>query len=363
MVIVEKFKSLTPEIIHTSPSVATLLGAMIGSNQGTAVALFEKLKELKRLSENLQLLNAHDALFLLKNCFSIPKLTYTLRCTPCYNQGLLSEYDVIRSALQSILNISLSEEAWIQASLPVSNGGIGVWRAGHVALPAFLSSVESSNHLIQQLLPDRLHFISGRNDPMFLEELCQCVGDEIWHAISSTSIRNSTEILGRTISQCHPRTRSANCTWSSGKSPFNCGYSTILWSILSSDKNLKPIFLQRKNTIDINSETKSIDRSDENADEHFEEHEFYEALRQCKKNTAPGEDDISYAMLKHMSKSTLKIILNLFNLIWIAGTVPISWKHSIVVVVVVVVYLTTNQRHMGYLSSGNGHLAGRYSTP
>ena len=32
-------------------------------------------------------------------------------------------------------------------------------------------------------------------------------------------------------------------------------------------------------------------------------------------------------------------------------------------IVVVVVYLTTNQRHMGYLSSGNGHLAGRYSTP
>ena len=36
---------------------------------------------------------------------------------------------------------------------------------------------------------------------------------------------------------------------------------------------------------------------------------------------------------------------------------------EVVVVVVVVVYLTTNQRHMGYLSSGNGHLAGRYSTP
>ena len=33
-----------------------------------------------------------------------------------------------------------------------------------------------------------------------------------------------------------------------------------------------------------------------------------------------------------------------------------------VVVVVVVVFLTTNQLHLGYLSSGNGHLAGRYST-
>ena len=36
---------------------------------------------------------------------------------------------------------------------------------------------------------------------------------------------------------------------------------------------------------------------------------------------------------------------------------------GIELVVVVVVYLTTNQRHMGYLSSGNGHLVGRYSTP
>ena len=35
----------------------------------------------------------------------------------------------------------------------------------------------------------------------------------------------------------------------------------------------------------------------------------------------------------------------------------------VMVVVVVVVYLMTNQRHLGYLSSGNGHLAGRYSTP
>ena len=39
------------------------------------------------------------------------------------------------------------------------------------------------------------------------------------------------------------------------------------------------------------------------------------------------------------------------------------WQPTSCTVVVVVVYLTTNQRHMGYLSSGNGHLAGIYSTP
>ena len=77
--------------------------------------------------------------------------------------------DVIRSILQSILNISLSEDAWCQASLPVSNGGIGVRSACQVVLPAFLSSVEASHQVIQQLLPVRLQHISGRKNPDFIE--------------------------------------------------------------------------------------------------------------------------------------------------------------------------------------------------
>ena len=45
------------------------------------------------------------------------------------------------------------------------------------------------------------------------------------------------------------------------------------------------------------------------------------------------------------------------------GVVASLTSLTAVVVVVVVVYLTTNQRHVGYLLSGNGHLAGGYSTP
>jgi hypothetical protein len=63
-------------------------------------ALVVKLLELRRLSGRLAHLNAHDALFLLKNCFAIPKLIYTLRCVPRYSRQLLSEYDdVMRPVL------------------------------------------------------------------------------------------------------------------------------------------------------------------------------------------------------------------------------------------------------------------------
>ena len=63
--------------------------------------------------------------FLLKNSFSIPKLTFTLRGTLCYWRQLLTEYDeVIRSTLQHIMNVELSDDAWSQAMLPVAEGGL-----------------------------------------------------------------------------------------------------------------------------------------------------------------------------------------------------------------------------------------------
>ena len=114
--------------------------------------LTKKLTEFQRLANRLKLLTAHDAFFLLKNCFSLPKLQYILRCAPCYNSQILQLYDnTIREALQSILNITLTETAWRQATLPVRNGGIGVRLATQVALPAFLSSVASSSALVHTL--------------------------------------------------------------------------------------------------------------------------------------------------------------------------------------------------------------------
>ena len=166
--VLQKFRDIAPDIRHVKTASALLLGAPIGGRQSVEDVLSAKLLELRRLSTRVSLLNAHDALFLLKNCFSIPKLMYTLRSAPCYTHQLLEEYDdVIRSTLQHIMNVSLSDDVWDQATLPVANGGLGIRRATDVALPAYLSSVASSHALITQLLPQRVLDTSGTNDHSF----------------------------------------------------------------------------------------------------------------------------------------------------------------------------------------------------
>jgi len=69
------------------------------------------------------------------------------------------------------MNAELSDNAWDQATLLVANGGLGIRRAMDVALPAHLSSVSGSHALITQLLPRRLHSVSGINESTFISAL------------------------------------------------------------------------------------------------------------------------------------------------------------------------------------------------
>jgi len=173
--VVAKFRVVAPTILHVRTSDATLLGAPVGSKCALDYTLEKKVVEFQRLAERLKQLSAHDAFYLLKNCFSLPKLQYILRCAPCYKSQVLTQYDaVIRDTLQSILNIELTESAWNQATLPVKSGGLGIRLAAQVSLPAFLSSVASSSELMLQILPSRLHGIAGTSDVMF------CTAVEEW---------------------------------------------------------------------------------------------------------------------------------------------------------------------------------------
>jgi len=75
-VVVDKFRSVSPTILHINLYNATLLGALIGGKAGMKTILSKKIDELRRLTERLKKLSAHDAFFLLKNCFNLPKLQY-----------------------------------------------------------------------------------------------------------------------------------------------------------------------------------------------------------------------------------------------------------------------------------------------
>jgi hypothetical protein len=88
-----------------------------------------------------------------------------LRSAPCYDSNVLKTYDVIiRSTLQSILNVALTDDAWAQAKLPVKFGGLGVLAASEVALPAFIASVIGTADLTSSLLPPALRCLTGQYD-------------------------------------------------------------------------------------------------------------------------------------------------------------------------------------------------------
>ncbi|HSN23902.1 MAG TPA: reverse transcriptase domain-containing protein, partial [Methylomicrobium sp.] len=131
--------------IRLSSDTATLLGAPLSTGSALHSALTTLCNNLERAVDRLQLISAHDALVLLKNCLGGPKLQYVLRTTPCHDHPLLLQFDnLLRTAVSKICNVSLSDDQWAQASLPVSKGGLGVRSVSKLASSAFLASAAST---------------------------------------------------------------------------------------------------------------------------------------------------------------------------------------------------------------------------
>ena len=107
--------------------------------------LQHKLEEFECLSTNLRSIDVHDALLIINFFLNTSRVMHLLRCFPCYGHPLLKELDNLqRSNICHIANVDLSYVQWIQASLPVKTGGLGIRRASSLASPAFLASYSST---------------------------------------------------------------------------------------------------------------------------------------------------------------------------------------------------------------------------
>ena len=93
------------------------------------------------MGEHLPLLEAHDSLCLLWSAFAIPKLLFILRTASCFLSPSLDCFDGLqRSLIESIYNIQLSDVSWLQASLPIHSGGLGIRSTAILALSGYLGS-------------------------------------------------------------------------------------------------------------------------------------------------------------------------------------------------------------------------------
>lgn len=66
----------------------------------------------------------------------------------------------------------------------------------------------------------------------------------------------------------------------------------------------------------------------------FTRAELKAAIRQSRADSSPGEDCISYNMIKHMPSSSRKVLLSFYNRLWEEGRVMEQWKQSVVMPVI-----------------------------
>ena len=137
-----------------SPCEGTLLGAPLLDSSAMNQALEARYStELNRALGRFPLISAHDGLVILKNFISAPKLMYILRCSPTFGHSLLDGFDRnLRLGLSRLANVHVDDLNWVQASLPVKDGGLGIRRVGLLAPFAFHASAAATHDIQAQLL-------------------------------------------------------------------------------------------------------------------------------------------------------------------------------------------------------------------
>jgi hypothetical protein len=89
---------------------------------------------------------------------------HNLRCSFSCCHRTLEAFDAqVRSCLSVIINSSLYDSQWMQASLPVRDGGFGIRRCSQIAPSAFLASAISCSDLFLAILP---HHLANVLDPL-----------------------------------------------------------------------------------------------------------------------------------------------------------------------------------------------------
>ena len=149
---------------------------------------------------------------------------------------------------------------------------------------------------------------------------------KVWSTVKSMSGVRSR----RTI----PTIKDSNITYDTNMDKAELFAATF--AAVSSDENLPDSFIARREEIERQMQEELDDSHNTSTEENekinyeFEMHEMLDALKSCKKNSAPGEDRISYEILKHIPRSCHIVILKFYNCVWRKGHLPTDWKESMI---------------------------------
>ena len=125
--ILTQFRKVCPKIKIKTKEELLFSGSPIGELCRKELP-GKSIKELEKISDVIDKLDARYGFYLLKNCFSMPKLLYFLRTSPCLLQNdLLERYDnLLRNSFCKVINVKMDDNQFLQAVFPAARGGLGV---------------------------------------------------------------------------------------------------------------------------------------------------------------------------------------------------------------------------------------------
>ena len=185
----------------------TLLGAPVLPGRAIDKAIKQKTEKTEKAISRLPLLQAHDALTLLKNSISVTKLLYTLRTSNCSENPLHVTFDTRqRKCLTDVIN---NRPQWrpVDTGHSLNQGWRSWYRSVAMLAPSdFLALATSTLQIQNAILPARFHGVADN---------AMDVATNSWRKLSVTDIpkielrvkqkewdkdvtkKNSTELLDR----------------------------------------------------------------------------------------------------------------------------------------------------------------------
>jgi len=99
----------------------------------------------------------------------------------------------------------------------------------------------------------------------------------------------------------------------------------------SNNSNTSKKFKNRKAKFETKWLNKEYHQPKNDYDSPFTHHELQNALRTRKNTSAPGEDNITYEVIKNLPQNCIEFLLNIYNKIWEIGEIIPQWKNSIII--------------------------------
>ena len=110
--------------------------------------LSDKHDSLKNMCELMKQLPSQVGFYLLKNCFSIPKIMYLMRTSPVFAVDTEDIDTTIMHCIEALMNVSIDHKVWTQICLPIRSGGFGIQSPSLLAASAYASSYLACRELV-----------------------------------------------------------------------------------------------------------------------------------------------------------------------------------------------------------------------